>query len=63
MLINSSSQAILILKTRPLLAPSVTGLYASYVLDLPTGAALVCTLGAALVLTIIFTFFREKRAA
>ena len=42
---------------------SVAGLYASYVLDLPTGAAIVCTLGIALVLTIIFTFFREKRAA
>ena len=42
---------------------SVAGLYASYVLDLPTGAAIVCTLGIALVLTILFTFFREKRVA
>ncbi len=42
---------------------SVAGLYASYVLDLPTGAAIVCTLGIALVLTIVFTFFREKRVA
>ena len=42
---------------------SVAGLYASYVLDLPTGAAIVCTLGIALVLSILFTFFREKRVA
>ena len=42
---------------------SVAGLYASYALDLPTGAAIVCTLGVALVLTIIVTLFREKRAA
>ncbi|MBI3886626.1 MAG: metal ABC transporter permease [Opitutae bacterium] len=42
---------------------SVAGLYASYVLDLPTGAAIVCTLGLALVLTILFTLVREKRAA
>ncbi len=41
---------------------SVAGLYASYVLDLPTGAAIVCTLGIALILTIIFTLFRENRA-
>ncbi len=42
---------------------SVAGLYVSYALDLPTGAAIVCTLGVALVLTIIVTLFREKRAA
>lgn len=42
---------------------SVAGLYASYALDLPTGAAIVCTLGVALVLTIVVTLFREKRAA
>ena len=30
---------------------SVAGLFASYQLDLPTGAAVVCVLGLALVLT------------
>ncbi|MSU70545.1 MAG: metal ABC transporter permease [Opitutaceae bacterium] len=38
---------------------SVAGLYGSYVLDLPTGAAIVCTLGIALVLTITATCFRK----
>jgi zinc/manganese transport system permease protein len=32
---------------------SVAGLWISYTLDLPTGAAIVCTLGAALILTMI----------
>jgi zinc/manganese transport system permease protein len=41
---------------------SVAGLYLSYSMDLPTGAAIVCTLGAALVLTIIATYFRKTRA-
>jgi zinc/manganese transport system permease protein len=41
---------------------SVAGLYLSYSMDLPTGAAIVCTLGAALVLTIIATFFRKTAA-
>ena len=41
---------------------SVAGLYASYALDLPTGAAIVCTLGIALILTIIATAFRRTPA-
>ena len=31
----------------------MAGLYASYALDLPTGAAIVCALGLALVLAIL----------
>ena len=42
---------------------SVAGLYASYSMDLPTGAAIVCTLGAALILTIIAAGWRKTRAA
>jgi zinc/manganese transport system permease protein len=38
---------------------SVAGLYASYALDLPTGAAIVCALGAALILTIAASAFRK----
>ncbi|MBI3875759.1 MAG: metal ABC transporter permease [Verrucomicrobia bacterium] len=37
---------------------SVLGLYGSYRFDLPTGAAIVCTLGAALVLVGIFAKLR-----
>jgi zinc/manganese transport system permease protein len=39
---------------------SVAGLYGSYVLDLPTGAAIVCTLGVALILAIIVSLSRER---
>lgn len=39
-------------------ASSVLGLYGSYRFDLPTGAAIVCTLGAALVLVGIFAKLR-----
>ena len=42
---------------------SVAGLYASFVLDLPTGAAIVCALGLALILTIIAAGFRRVKAA
>jgi ABC-type Mn2+/Zn2+ transport system permease subunit len=37
---------------------SVVGLYVAYRFDFPTGAAIVCTLGAALVLTVIGSRFR-----
>jgi zinc/manganese transport system permease protein len=40
---------------------SVAGLYASYALDLPTGAAIVCALGLALVGTIIVASFRKAK--
>jgi len=40
---------------------SVVGLYASYVLDLPTGAAIVCALGLALILTIVAASFRHGK--
>ena len=40
---------------------SVAGLYVAYRFDLPTGAAIVCTLGAALMFTLIVTRFRKKR--
>jgi zinc/manganese transport system permease protein len=40
---------------------SVAGLYASYVLDLPTGAAIVCALGLALILTILAAGFRRRQ--
>jgi len=42
---------------------SVAGLYGSYVLDLPTGAAIVCTLGAALILTIAISCVRGAKPA
>ena len=41
---------------------SVAGLYASYELDLPTGAAIVCALGLALIGTIIIASFRRTKA-
>jgi zinc/manganese transport system permease protein len=37
---------------------SVAGLWLSYVMDLPTGAAIVCTLGAALLLSMVAARFR-----
>lgn len=38
---------------------SVVGLFLAYKSDLPTGATIVCTLGAALALTYVVTFFRR----
>ena len=40
---------------------SVIGLFASYELDLPTGAAIVCALGGLLILTIVASCFRGTR--
>ncbi|HVZ65304.1 MAG TPA: iron chelate uptake ABC transporter family permease subunit [Lacunisphaera sp.] len=40
---------------------SVAGLYASYAIDLPTGAAIVCALGLALLGTIVATSFRKAK--
>ena len=42
---------------------SVAGLYGSYALDLPTGAAIVCALGIALILTIVTSYWRGAKAA
>jgi ABC-type Mn2+/Zn2+ transport system permease subunit len=44
---------------------SIAGLYASYKMDLPTGAAIVCGLGAALLLSALFAqfVFRHKATA
>ena len=39
---------------------SVAGLYAAYRFDFPTGAAIVCVLGAALILVSIFASLRNK---
>ena len=39
---------------------SVIGLYVAYRFDFPTGAAIVCTLGAALILTLIGSCFLKK---
>ena len=39
---------------------SMGGLYASYQLDVPTGAAIVCTLGAALLLAAVGTKLRKQ---
>ena len=39
---------------------SVAGLYASFKMDLPTGAAVVCALGAALLLTVLGAQFKGK---
>ncbi len=41
------------------LAASIVGLYASYKLDLPTGAAIVCACGLALVVVTVFAAFRK----
>ena len=40
---------------------SVIGLYAAYRFDFPTGASIVCTLGAALILTLIASRFLKPR--
>jgi zinc/manganese transport system permease protein len=40
---------------------SGAGLYASYALDLPTGAAIVCALGLALILSLIVARFRPVK--
>jgi zinc/manganese transport system permease protein len=42
---------------------SVIGLYGAYRFDFPTGAAIVCTLGAALILTLIVSGFRGRKSA
>ncbi len=42
---------------------SIAGLYGSYKLDLPTGAAIVCALGLALVVIMIFSRFRGEKPA
>ncbi|MEO6568145.1 MAG: metal ABC transporter permease [Opitutaceae bacterium] len=39
---------------------SVVGLFSSFRFDLPTGAAIVCSLGAALILTLVATHFRRR---
>src|SRR5213078_1323908 len=39
---------------------SIVGLYASYKLDLPTGAAIVCALGGALLLVVVAARFGRK---
>lgn len=41
---------------------SVAGLYGSYTLDLPTGAAIVCTLGVALIVAMVAARFRKQPA-
>jgi zinc/manganese transport system permease protein len=41
---------------------SMVGLYGSYRFDLPTGAAIVCALGAALILTIVVSCFWKRPA-
>jgi zinc/manganese transport system permease protein len=41
---------------------SVAGLFASYQLDLPTGAAVVCVLGLALVLTAFAASLRRNKS-
>ncbi len=43
-------------------AASFAGLYASFRLDVPTGAAVVCMLGVALLAAVISVTFRGKRA-
>ena len=40
---------------------SVAGLYGSYALDLPTGAAIVCALGLALLGAMIAASFRKTK--
>jgi len=45
------------------LVGGIAGLFFSYWWDLPSGAAIVCTLGALLVLTSLTSLFRPHRAA
>jgi zinc/manganese transport system permease protein len=40
---------------------SIGGLYASYRLDVPTGAAVVCVLGLALLVTVLVAWLRSNR--
>ena len=42
---------------------SLIGLYASFALDLPTGAAIVCALGLLLIMTGAFAGFRGRKSA
>jgi zinc/manganese transport system permease protein len=42
---------------------SVAGLYLSYTLDLPTGAAIVCTLGVALLLSMSASVLKKRKPA
>ena len=42
---------------------SVAGLYLSYTLDLPTGAAIVCTLGVALLLSMSVSVLKKRKLA
>lgn len=44
-------------------AASLLGLWASYAMDLPTGAAIVCACGALLILVSAFAAVRRRRAA
>ena len=41
---------------------SVLALYLSYRIDLPTGAAVICVLGAVLLLTVIYASIRSRRS-
>jgi zinc/manganese transport system permease protein len=41
---------------------SGAGLYASYRWDVPTGAAVVCALGVALLLAVILAGWRERKS-
>ncbi len=43
-------------------AGSLIGLYTSFALDLPTGAAIVCALGVLLLISIIGSSFRRRKA-
>jgi ABC-type Mn2+/Zn2+ transport system permease subunit len=42
---------------------SMAGLYASYQLDVPTGAAVVCVLGLVMVLTALVSRWRRRPSA
>jgi zinc/manganese transport system permease protein len=59
-LMVDSLQAKLLVGWLTATTASIVGLYASYKLDLPTGAAIVCALGGALLLVVIAARFRGK---
>jgi zinc/manganese transport system permease protein len=58
--LTTSLRARLLLGWSTATLASIAGLYISYRLDLPTGAAIVCTLGAALLMAITAAQFRGR---
>jgi len=62
-LLAKSLSAVMVIGWTTATVAGVAGLYVSYEFDLPTGAAIVCTLGAALLLTAATAKVRNRRVA